>query len=130
MLSSYFKLTIRNIKKQKLFSFINISGLALGMACCILIMLYVRYETSFDNYHDDVDKIYRVTDNCLMAGKYRHYAIMPGAAAPAAYRAQRCSPRQAQGAFEMGFDRIVFTHPPERSTPVPKGCGLALPVLR
>ncbi|MBN1272739.1 MAG: ABC transporter permease [Candidatus Aminicenantes bacterium] len=61
MFQNYAKITLRNIKKHKAFSFINITGLAVGMACCILIVLFFQDEKSFDNYHQDLDRLYRVT---------------------------------------------------------------------
>jgi ABC-type antimicrobial peptide transport system permease subunit len=62
MLRNYFKITVRTIKRSKVYSFINISGLAVGMACCILILLWVKDELSFDRFHENADMIYRVTD--------------------------------------------------------------------
>jgi putative ABC transport system permease protein len=60
MLKTYLKTALRNIKKNKGFSVINIAGLALGMACFILIFLYVQNELSYDNFHESADRIYRV----------------------------------------------------------------------
>lgn len=60
MLRNYFKTAIRNIKNQKVFSFINITGLAIGLACSILIFLFISHELSFDKYHTKADRIYRV----------------------------------------------------------------------
>ena len=60
MIRNFFKIAFRNIVKHKGISFINIFGLAIGMACCILIMLFVRDELSYDKYHKDSDRIYRV----------------------------------------------------------------------
>ncbi|MGD8535736.1 MAG: ABC transporter permease, partial [Candidatus Aminicenantes bacterium] len=50
MLKNYFKVALRNIRRHKGFSFINITGLAIGMACCILIMLWVQDELRYDKY--------------------------------------------------------------------------------
>ncbi|MFC2141906.1 ABC transporter permease [Acidobacteriota bacterium] len=61
MLRNYLITALRNLRKYKGFSFINLLGLAIGMACCILILLYVRDELSFDRYHANADRIYRVT---------------------------------------------------------------------
>ena len=61
MLRSYLKTTLRNFKKHKGYSLINIMGLAVGMACCILILLFVFDELSYDQFHKDHDRIYRVT---------------------------------------------------------------------
>lgn len=60
MFRNYLVIAIRNIKKYKAYSFINISGLAVGLAIFILIGLYVQYELSFDKYHENADRIYRV----------------------------------------------------------------------
>ncbi|MFC2133714.1 ABC transporter permease [Bacteroidota bacterium] len=61
MFQNYFKIAVRNIKKYKAYSTINILGLAAGMACCILILLWVQNELSYDNFHENGDDIYRVT---------------------------------------------------------------------
>lgn len=61
MLSNYLKIALRNITGNPLFSIINILGLAIGLACCILITLFVQYELSFDKHWKDADRIHRVT---------------------------------------------------------------------
>jgi len=60
MFKNYLKIALRNIKWHKSYSFINIAGLAVGLSCCILILLYIRYELSYDKYHSDSRYIYRV----------------------------------------------------------------------
>jgi len=60
MFVHYLKIALRNITRNKLFSIINISGLAIGMACSLLIMLYVYDELSYDRFHKNADNIYRV----------------------------------------------------------------------
>ena len=60
MLKNYFKTAVRNLKRNPGYSFINLSGLAVGVACCLFLLLYVRDELSYDRYHDDADAIYRV----------------------------------------------------------------------
>ena len=60
MYNNYLKIAWRNLLKKKGYSAINIFGLALGIACCLLIFMYVEYELSFDNYHTKGDRIYRV----------------------------------------------------------------------
>lgn len=61
MFKNYFKIVFRNSKKHPLYVFINLFGLAIGMAVSIVILLYVRYELSYDNYHHDVDRLFRVS---------------------------------------------------------------------
>ena len=82
MIRNYLKLTLRNLKKHKGYSFINIAGLAIGMACCILILLYVADELSYDNYHENVNRIYRVGAISSIGTTTRHYATVPPALAP------------------------------------------------
>jgi putative ABC transport system permease protein len=60
MFKNYFKIAFRNIRKYKGYSFINIASLAIGIACCMLIIFYVGFELSYDNYHKDADRIYRI----------------------------------------------------------------------
>lgn len=60
MLKNYFKIAFRNLFKNKVYSAINIFGLAVGIACCILIALYVQNEWSFDEFHSKADRTYRV----------------------------------------------------------------------
>jgi putative ABC transport system permease protein len=61
MYKSYFKITLRNLWSNKSFSFINISGLAVGIATCVLIMLYVFNEMQYDKHHINGKRIYRVS---------------------------------------------------------------------
>lgn len=61
MFRNYFKIAVRHLQRHKFITVINISGLAVGMACCILITLYVRDELGFDRFHRNADNIYRVT---------------------------------------------------------------------
>ena len=60
MLRNYFLIALRNLRKNKVFSLINILGLAVGLCCCLLIAAYVRDETSYDKYPMEADNIYRV----------------------------------------------------------------------
>ncbi len=60
MFKNYFKTAWRSLKRNKSYAAINITGLAIGIAACLLIFLVVQYETSFDNFHTNKDHIYRV----------------------------------------------------------------------
>lgn len=60
MLQNYFKIAFRNLLKHKIFSIINIAGLALGIACCTLLALYIRDEFSFDKHFADHERIFRI----------------------------------------------------------------------
>ena len=60
MLKNYFKIAIRNLSRNKLLSFVNITGLAIGLACVILILLFVKDEWGFDKFHKNGKNIYRL----------------------------------------------------------------------
>ncbi len=60
MFKNYFKIAWRNLIKKKAYSIINIFGLGLGIACCFLIFMFVQDELSYDHYHKNRDRIYRV----------------------------------------------------------------------
>ena len=60
MLSNYFKIALRNLLKSKVSSLINVFGLAIGMAACLLILRYVFFESSYDTFHREGDRLYRV----------------------------------------------------------------------
>ena len=59
MLKNYLKIALRNLKKDKVHAFINVSGLAVGLACCLLMMLFVRNEWSYDRFHERADDLHR-----------------------------------------------------------------------
>ncbi len=60
MFKNYFKTAWRNLKRNKIYSFINIAGLSMGLACAMLILLYLKDEVSFDRFHKNVNNIYRI----------------------------------------------------------------------
>ncbi len=75
MFKNYLIITLRNIKKHKGYSFINITGLAVGMTCCLLIWLYVQDERSFDRYHTNANRIYRLELTLRLEGQEKKYAL-------------------------------------------------------
>jgi len=82
MFGNYLKTAARNILKHRGFTLINIVGLALGMACCILILLYVFDEAGFDRFHENADNIYRVIAEIPLSGNPISLAISPPVLAP------------------------------------------------
>jgi putative ABC transport system permease protein len=77
MLKNYLKIALRNLRRQKGHSFINIAGLAVGMTCVLLIMLWVQDELSFDRFHANAKTLYRVEqDQKVSQGKY-HVTVAP-----------------------------------------------------
>ena len=83
MLRNFALIAIRNLKKNLAFSTINISGLAIGLASCMIIFFFVNKELSFDNFHSDKDHIYRVTNIYERASGTINWARTPPALAPA-----------------------------------------------
>jgi putative ABC transport system permease protein len=83
MFRNYVKTAFRNILKHKSFSFINIIGLAIGIAACLLMIMYVLQETSFDNFQKNKDRIYRVSVEWGSAGNTAIFAGSLPAIAPA-----------------------------------------------
>ena len=61
MITNYLKIAFRNLMKYKFISFINLFGLTVGLACCLLILTYIVHELSFDKYHGKADRTYRIT---------------------------------------------------------------------
>ncbi len=88
MLRHFFQIAWRNLKKRKLFGFINIAGLSIGMACCLLIALYVQNELSYDRYNVKADRIYRVTQTFRTIQKGEN----PGLPAPQDFWVWGCAP--------------------------------------
>ncbi|MCB0314549.1 MAG: ABC transporter permease, partial [Calditrichaeota bacterium] len=79
MLKNYFKIFLRNINRFKLYSIINIVGLAVGMTACILILLFIQAEVSYENMHTRAEQIYRVLtiDKALGTNNQRVGITMP-----------------------------------------------------
>ena len=69
MLKSYLFLAVRNLMKRKTVSFINIFGLAMGLAACLVIVKYIDFEASYDHFHANSDRLYRVTRSILQNGE-------------------------------------------------------------
>ena len=63
MIRNYLKIALRNLKRHKAYSIINILGLTLGLTCSFLIIIYIKYEFSYDAFHENADQIYRILVN-------------------------------------------------------------------
>ena len=77
MLRNYLLITFRNLVKNGFYSFINIAGLAIGIACSILILLWVADETSFDNFHPKRDRLYQVWVNAHFDNQVNSWTSLP-----------------------------------------------------
>lgn len=77
MLKNYIVITLRNFRKNATYSFINISGLSIGIACSLLIVLWVQDEISFDAFQPKVNRLYQVWVNAHFDGKINTWNSMP-----------------------------------------------------
>ncbi len=82
MFWNYLKISMRNLQRSKGFSVINILGLSIGIACCIMILLYVRFETGYDTHHEDYERIYRVALCAKSEAAEQYYAAIPNKYGP------------------------------------------------
>ena len=82
MLKNYFKTAIRNLWRNKGFSAINIIGLAVGLATCLLIIIYVIDEWGYDRYNQKADRIYRLDGELKFGGNHFILASAPPLAGP------------------------------------------------
>jgi putative ABC transport system permease protein len=82
MILNYIKIAWRNLTKQKLYSLINISGLAVGLAVCMMIMTYVAHEMSYDRFHKNADRIFSPRAQLKIGGNTMNMEYMSYAAAP------------------------------------------------
>jgi len=85
MLKNYLRVALRNLTKYKAYSFINIVGFTVGIACCIAIMLYVSEELSYDKYNQYADQIYRPTMSATFNGRDIRSAMSPSPMGPAIF---------------------------------------------
>jgi putative ABC transport system permease protein len=77
MLQNYIKIAWRNLVRNKIYSAINILGLAIGISACILIFLYVRDELTYEQHFTKADRIFRVTNDINLQGQTDHFALTP-----------------------------------------------------
>lgn len=108
MLQHYFKISVRQLFKQGFYSLINISGFAVGLACCLLILLYIQNEVSYDQQYPDSDRIYRVLQKGLYDGDLVRGAVVTTPLAetlereyPEVVQAARLAPSIAEGGSNL-----------------------------
>lgn len=77
MLKNYLKIAFRSLLKNKIYTAINILGLTVGLACCVLILLYVQDELSYDDFHPNKENLYRVALERIYPDHTSYYAIIP-----------------------------------------------------
>src|SRR5215207_5212144 len=98
MVKNYFKIAWRNLMKNKVFSFINIFGLSVGLTCCLLISLYIKHELSYDKHHKNSKQLYQLATIFVKNGKEEK---MPNTPAPMAAAMKQEFPEIAETARLM-----------------------------
>ena len=83
MFKNDLKIALRSFAKQRLYTFINILGLSMGISCCLLIMLYVKQELSYDRFYPNVNRIYRLAQKIVTPQRTSFAAATPAPLAPA-----------------------------------------------
>jgi putative ABC transport system permease protein len=78
MFRNYLKIAFRNVKRHKVYSFINIAGLTIGMTCVVLLLLWIQDELSFDKFHEKIDDIYLVSAHIKMEKDELQVPSVPG----------------------------------------------------
>lgn len=69
MFKNYIKIALRNIRRHKGYSFISIAGLTVGISCCLLILLFITHELSYDRYHKNPSRIFRLIEVSEQGGR-------------------------------------------------------------
>lgn len=83
MLRNYLKMAQRNLQRRPVYTLINVAGLAVGIACCTLILLFVRDELSYDRFHEKAERVYQLAYEAERRGKTQRGNIIPAGLAPA-----------------------------------------------
>lgn len=83
MLRNYLIISLRNLQKHFSYAFINVSGLALGLATCLLLVTWIRHELSYDRFHENAESIYRVSMEYSFGGHVARTSVSPNALLPA-----------------------------------------------
>jgi len=82
MIKNFFLIAVRNISRHKVFTFINVTGLAVGLAASLLILLWVQDEFSFEKFNQNAEKIYRVEEDQFYSGERYHVTVTPFPSGP------------------------------------------------
>ena len=112
MFKNYLKLTVRNLRRNKLYVFINVIGLGIAMACCIIAYLNTRFAYDFDKQHVNRQSVYKVQINKDVQGQHVPYGVTPVALGPRI--AQEIAQvdevvRYTQNGYVMKVDKKVFS---------------------
>jgi len=100
MIRNYLKIAWRNLMKNKVFSFINVFGLSIGLTCCMLIAIYINHETSYDNYHKNIRQLYQLGTIFVKDGRNERF---PNTPAPMAFAMKQEYPEIEEAARAMAM---------------------------
>lgn len=122
MWRNYLRIAFRTLRKQAGFTFINIAGLTIGLTCCLLLALFIQHELSYDRFHENADRIYRVPENFYEDGQLVEasasigfpvaQALMdafPGTLATRFYQTYQKDPLLSYGENRFYEERFYFT---------------------
>ncbi len=107
MLTNYLKIALRNLMKHKVYTFINIAGLSVGIACCLFIALFIGNELRYDRFHNNGSRIYRVLRQSDMNGKK---AGVPWTSGPYAPALKNDFPAEVQYAVRAMPDNALISY--------------------
>jgi putative ABC transport system permease protein len=82
MIKNFFLIALRNTARHKVFTFINITGLAVGLAASLLILLWIQDELSFEKFNVNAESIYRVEEDQFYSGERYHVTVTPHPSGP------------------------------------------------
>lgn len=110
MLKNYLKIALRTLVREKGYAFINVFGLAVGMACCLLILLFIQKERTYDRFHDQSDQIYRLAYSAESGGTVTDWAYSGAQWGPALAEAfpEEVAAARLQGNLGDGTDLVRY----------------------
>lgn len=111
MFKNNLKIAIRNLMRQRVYSFINVLGLAVGIASCLLIVLFIRNEFSYDKFFTESDRIYRMVLERKYPNHSTFYAIIPSSYEEAA---KRDLPEIEESTQAFGFQNFSLAYKDEK----------------
>src|SRR5215217_890905 len=114
MLRNYFKIALRNLRRNKAFSYINIFGLSIGMASAILIFLWIQNEISYDQFHTKKDRIYEGWNKAVFSDELHCWSTTPKALARAL---EKELPEVEQAVRVDWGHKLLFTVGEKKLTP-------------
>ena len=117
MLQNYLKIALRNLLRNKVYSFINILGLAIGVSACLVIFLLVSFEVSFDNFHPDRERIYRITSGFKNPDGSAYYNAGLSAPMPAVIRQELTGIESLSAFFNWSAKVTIPNHKNDTKNP-------------